>query len=169
MRCDSPANKLIESAKALCNQIGVPMIIFGVLERDAHHLTGRHLGNLATRGQVVSKSTLGDDNMNRGFSQRPDRARQTKKENRNESLHWSRSASEEYGYLRAAGCYGPLIPAGWTKDLPEPHSLPTTAFGAPSEKAPQKRGFEDYWPLALQAAAADVLTSVDRNRSWMPS
>lgn len=90
MRCDSPANKLIESAKALCNQIGVPMIIFGVLERDAHHLTGRHLGNLATRGQVVSKSTLGDDNMNRGFRQRPDRARQTQEKNRNQSLQWGR-------------------------------------------------------------------------------
>ena len=101
MRCDSPANKLIESAKALCNQIGVPMIIFGVLERDAHHLAGRHLGKLATRGQVVSKSTLGDDNMNRGFRQRPDRARQTQKKNRNQSLQWGRPGKWEYGCLRA--------------------------------------------------------------------
>ena len=77
------------------------MIIFGVLERDAHHLTGRHLGNLATRGQVVSKSTLGDDNMNRGFRQRPDRARQTQKKNRNQSLQWGRPGKWEYGYLRA--------------------------------------------------------------------
>lgn len=75
MRCDSPANKLVEPAKALCNQIGVPMIIFGVLERDAHHLAGWHLGNLATRGEVIPKSTLGDNNMNRGFRQCPYGAR----------------------------------------------------------------------------------------------
>ena len=169
MRCHPPADELIQPAKALRNEVGVPVVVFRVLKRNAHDLARRYFGDLSTRREVVTKRSLGDDNMNRGFSQRPDRARQTKKENRNESLHWSRSASEEYGYLRAVGCYGPLIPAGWPKDLPEPHSFPTTAFVAPSEKAPQKRGFEDYWTLALQAAAADVLASVERNRAWMSS
>ena len=112
MRCHPPANELIQTAKALRNEVGVPVIIFRVLKRNAHDLAWRHFGDLSTRREVVTKRPLGDDNMNCGFSQRPDRARQTKKEDRNESLHWSRSASEEYGYLRAVRCYGPLLSRG---------------------------------------------------------
>ena len=124
MRCHPPADELIQPAKALCNEVGVPVVIFRVLERNPHDPARRHFSDLPTRRQVVTKRPLGDDNMNRGFRQRPDRGRQAKKENRKESLHWGRSASEEYEYLRVVECYGPLIATGRALVWDEPHLLP---------------------------------------------
>ena len=97
MRCHPPTDELIEATKALRNEVGVPVVVFRVLKRNAHDLARRHFGDLSTRREVVTKRPLGNDNMNGGFSQRPDGTRQAKKENRNESLHWGRSACEEYG------------------------------------------------------------------------
>ena len=124
MRCHPPADELIEATKPLRNEIGVPVVVFRVLKRNAHDLARRHFGDLSTRREVVTKRSLRDDNMNRGFSQRPDRARQAKKENRKESLHWGRSASKEYEYLRVVECYGPLIATGRALVWDEPHLLP---------------------------------------------
>ena len=97
MRCHPPANELIQTAKALRNKVGMPVVIFRVLKRNAHDLAWRHFGDLSTRREVITERSLGNDDMNGGFSQRPHGTRQAKKENRNESLHWGRSACEEYG------------------------------------------------------------------------
>ena len=172
MRCHPPADELIEATKAFRNKVGVPVVIFRVLKRNAHDLARRHFCDLSTRSEVIAKRSLGDDNMNRGFSQRPDRARQTEKENRNESLHWDRSASEEYRYLRAVRCYGPLLSRGRSTKKLSRATLVTCwrtillSSELAKRKSPAKAGHRgDYWPLALQAAEADVPTSLDRKRS----
>ena len=65
MRCHPPADELIEATKALRNEEGVPVVVFRILKRNAHDLTRRHFGDLSTRREVVTKRSLGDDNMNR--------------------------------------------------------------------------------------------------------
>ena len=59
----TPANELIQAAKSVSNQVGVPMIVLGVIERDSHDGASRHLGNYTACCQMISKSALGDHNM----------------------------------------------------------------------------------------------------------
>ena len=67
----APADKLVESAEAISNEIGMPVIVLAVVEGNTHHLACGHFCNRATRGQMMTKRTLWNHNVHRRLGKRP--------------------------------------------------------------------------------------------------
>ena len=105
----TPANELIQAAKPVSNQVGMPMIVLGVIERNSHDGASRHLGNYAACRQMISKRALRDHNMQRRFRQHPHRASYAQKKDRKQSFQSDRLAKSDYGSLRGSFVCGPLL------------------------------------------------------------
>ena len=105
----APANELIQAAKSVSNQVGMPMIVLGVLERNSHDGASRHLGDFTACRQMISKSALGDHNMQGSLSKHPHRASYAQKKDRKQSFQSDRPAKSRYGILRGSFVCGPLL------------------------------------------------------------
>lgn len=82
----TPANKLVQTAKSVGNQVRMTVIVLGVVERDSHDSAGRHLCDRTTCRQMIAKGPLGDHDVHGGFRQHPYRAGHAQKENREQSF-----------------------------------------------------------------------------------
>ncbi len=104
----TPANELIQAAKSVSNQVGVPMIVLGVIERDSHDGASRHLGNYTACCQMISKSALGDHNMQGRLRNHPHWAGYAQKKDRKQSFQSHRLVKSHSGSVRGSFVCGPL-------------------------------------------------------------
>ena len=82
----TPANELIQAAKSVSNQVGVPMIVLGVIERDSHYGASRHFGNYTACRQMISKGALRDHNMQGSLRYHNHRVGYAQKKDRKQSF-----------------------------------------------------------------------------------
>ena len=70
----TPANKLVQAAKPVGNQVWMTVVVFGVIEGNSHDRASRHLGDRAACGQMITKRSLGNNDVDGRFRQHPYRA-----------------------------------------------------------------------------------------------
>ena len=86
----TPANELIQAAKSLGNQVGMTMVVLGVIERDSHNGASRHLGNYTACRQMISKGALGYHDMQGSLRYHSHRAGYAQKKDRKQSFQSDR-------------------------------------------------------------------------------
>ena len=70
----TPAYKLVQAAKPIGNQVWMTVVVFGVVERNSHDCASRHLGDLAACRQMITKRSLGNNDVDGRLGQHPHRA-----------------------------------------------------------------------------------------------